>query len=193
MHLLLPLKVYASVCIAILTCASQAAQIDRPALKDSTILRSTVSCPECPESNCYKCTLGHDTTLQANTGGRAYIRSLVGFKLPVSPSTVRSCTVQFPALTQQLPYPVNVTFSLAASSNWDELTVNGENAPGSGEPFITVAVPAYSNMGAVDITPACKAAGHNRQFSVYFGTQSGRIEIWSKDSGNPAILHTFQS
>ncbi|KAH7145414.1 hypothetical protein B0J13DRAFT_322381 [Dactylonectria estremocensis] len=179
--------------VAGLASVSQAAQIDRPALKDSTILRSTTSCGDCPESDCYQCTLGHDDTLQANTGGLASVRSLVGFQLPVSPSSVKRCTVQFPALTRQLAYPVNVTFALAATSDWDETTVNGENAPDSGEPFITVNVPAYSNLVAVDITPACKAAGEDGQFSVYFGTESGSIAIWSKDSGNPSILHTFQA
>ncbi|KAF9149305.1 hypothetical protein BG015_008902 [Linnemannia schmuckeri] len=170
---------------------SQANEISRPAKKDSTIFRSTVNCPSCPESNCYKCTLGHENTLQANTGGLAYLRALVGFQLPIPSSSVMNCAVQFPAFTQPLQFPVNLTIALAASSNWDESTVNGENAPDSGDPFTMVEIPANTNMGPIDITPACKSAASDGEFSIYLGTKAGRIEVWSKDSGNPAILHVI--
>ncbi|EEQ31333.1 hypothetical protein McanMca71_004556 [Microsporum canis] len=166
-------------------------ELSRPALKDSTILRSTVSCPDCPERNCYKCTLGHNNTLLANTGGLAYIRTLVGFQLPVPTKKVKKCTVQFPAFVQRIQTAINVTVSEAMSSNWDEDTVTGENAPDSGEPFSSLLVPALNNMGPLDVTQACKAAADNGDFSIFVGTQFGRIEIWSKDSGNPAILHTY--
>ncbi|KAM0441275.1 hypothetical protein ACHAPT_000584 [Fusarium lateritium] len=168
---------------------AQATEVSRPALKDSTILRSTVSCPECPDRNCYKCTLGHNETLQANTGGLAYVRTIIGFKLPVPARRVTKCTVQTPAFTKLPEFPVTVTVSAAKTSNWNEDTVNGENAPDSGEVFNTVNVPALSNLPAFDVTPACKAASKDRQFSIYLGAQSGSFAIWSKDSGNPAILH----
>ncbi|KAB8228081.1 uncharacterized protein BDW43DRAFT_323351 [Aspergillus alliaceus] len=163
--------------------------IDTPAAKDSTIFRSTVSCPSCPDRNCYKCTLGHDNTLQANTGGLAYIRSLIGFQLPVPAASVKACTIQFPTFTQQLQFPVNVTLAQAVSSDWDESTVSGENAPDSGDIFTEIQVPAYTNMGPIDVTPACQNADNEGQLSIYLGTRFDRIEIWSKDSGNPAILH----
>ncbi|KAF9916064.1 hypothetical protein FBU30_001556 [Linnemannia zychae] len=175
--------------IASIIAVSQARKISRPAIKDSTILRSTVSCANCPDRNCYKCTLGHENTLQANTGGLAYIRALVGFKLPVPSSSVRRCTVQFPAFTQPLQFPLNITIAQSASSDWNENTVDGENAPDSGKPFTMVTIPANTNMGPIDITPACKNAMSDGQFSIYLGTQFGRIEIWSENSGNPAILH----
>ncbi|KAJ2340186.1 hypothetical protein IWW50_006758 [Coemansia erecta] len=164
------------------------ANVDTPAVKDSTILRSTVSCPDCPESNCYKCTLGHDDKLSARTGGLAYIQSLVGFHMPVGASQVTSCTVQIPAFATRHEYPLTVVISQAAASDWNEDTVNGENAPAPGSTIATVDVPAYANLGAVDITPACKAA-INGEFSIYFGVQTDSYEFWSKDSGNPAILH----
>ncbi|KAJ2448271.1 hypothetical protein EV183_005527 [Coemansia sp. RSA 2336] len=164
------------------------ARIDTPAVKDSTILRSTVSCANCPESNCYKCTLGHDKTLVANTGGLAFIQSLIGFHMPVDASRVTNCTVQIPAFTTQHENPFTVVVAQAASSDWNEDTVNGENAPASGSQIAQVDVPAYANLGPVDITPACKSAV-NGEFSVYFGSRIGRYEFWSKDSGNPAILH----
>ncbi|KAJ1963604.1 hypothetical protein GGI12_001961 [Dipsacomyces acuminosporus] len=165
-----------------------ARKYDRPAIKDSTILRSTVSCPNCPVRNCYKCRLGHEKTLQANTGGLAFVRTLIGFRMPVDGSLVAKCTLQIPAFTTPLQYPVNVTFSRALSSSWNEGTVTGENAPDSGPPFNSVTVPAHTNMGPIDITQACRWA-NRRRFSIYIGTQFGRIEFWSKDSGNPAILH----
>jgi hypothetical protein len=168
---------------------SQATEIARPALKDSTILRSTVSCMNCPDLNCYKCTLGHNDTLQANTGGLAYIRSIVGFKLPVAASSVTKCTVQMPAFTKLPEYPVNVTVARAKSSTWTEDTIDGENAPDAGDVFNTVNVPALSNLPAFDVTPACKKAAKNGGFSIYLGTESGSFAIWSKDSGNPAVLH----
>ncbi|KAI5456915.1 hypothetical protein BGZ63DRAFT_395097 [Mariannaea sp. PMI_226] len=168
---------------------SQATQVSRPAIKDSTILRSTVSCPDCPERNCYLCTLGHDKTLHANTGGLAFVRSIIGFKLPVPAKEVTKCSVQVPAFTQLPQFPINVTVAAAKSSTWNEDTIDGENAPDSGETFNTVQVPALSNLPAFDVTPACKAASKDRQFSIYLGAQFGSFDIWSKDSGNPAILH----
>ncbi|KAJ2309481.1 hypothetical protein H4S02_010269 [Coemansia sp. RSA 2611] len=164
-----------------------ATAIDTPATKDSTILRSTTSCTSCPENNCYKCTLGHENTLVANTGGLAYIQALIGFHMPVEASQVSNCTIQIPAFTTH-EYPFTVIISNAASSDWDEDTVSGENAPAPGSEIAKVYVPAYNNLGPVDITPACQAAV-NGEFSVYFGAQSDRFEFWSKDSGNPAILH----
>ncbi|KAF3482731.1 uncharacterized protein GIQ15_02055 [Arthroderma uncinatum] len=173
------------------TAAPKLNELSRPALKDSTILRSTVSCPDCPERNCYKCTLGHNNTILANTGGLAYIRSIVGYQLPVPAKKVRKCTVQFPAFTTPLQAPINVTVSRALSSDWNEDTVSGETAPDSGDVFNTVQVPAYNNMEALDVTQACKAASASGEFSIYLGSQFGRFEIWSKDSGNPSILHTY--
>ncbi|KAJ1721178.1 hypothetical protein LPJ53_004279 [Coemansia erecta] len=163
-------------------------KVDTPAVKDSTIYRSTVSCPDCPDRNCYKCTLGYNNTLLANTGGLAYISALVGFDMPVKGSSVKSCTVQIPAFTTPLQSAITVVISKAASSDWDEATVDGENAPAIGDQIASVEVPAFNNLAAVDITPACQSA-KNKKFSIYFNAQFGRFEFWSKDSGNPAILH----
>ncbi|KAE8138557.1 hypothetical protein BDV38DRAFT_244095 [Aspergillus pseudotamarii] len=192
MHLITPCRL----CTALTVFASlitSSVAIDTPATKDSTIFRSTVSCPTCPDHNCYKCTLGHDATLEANTGGLAYIRSLIAFQLPVPAASITACTVQFPAFTKPLDAPVNVTAAQALSSDWDEDTVTGENAPDSGEVLTEIGVPAYANMGAIDVTPACKGADEDGNFSIFLGTKFGRIEVWSKDSGNPAILHITSS
>ncbi|KNG87174.1 hypothetical protein ANOM_003784 [Aspergillus nomiae NRRL 13137] len=191
MHLITPRLCTALTVFTSLIISSFA--IDTPATKDSTILRSTVSCPTCPDRNCYKCTLGHDGTLQANTGGLAYIRSLIAFQLPVPAASITACTVQFSAFTKPLEAPVNVTAAQALSSDWDEDTVTGENAPDAGDVFAEIEVPAYANMGAIDVTPACKGADEDGKFSIFLGTKFGRIEVWSKDSGNPAILHITSS
>ncbi|KAA8648048.1 hypothetical protein EYZ11_006106 [Aspergillus tanneri] len=168
--------------------------ISRPAIKDSTILRSTVSCVNCPDKNCNKCTLGHEKTLKANTGGHAYLRWLVGFCLPesLSSTSVTKCNVQFPGFTQHggYPAPVNVTVSRAVSSKWNEEDVTAGNAPDEDNVSTSVVnVPAYSNLEALDVTEACKRADENGEFSIYVGTQSGTMEVWSLDSGNAAILH----
>ncbi|KAJ2557986.1 hypothetical protein GGH12_006029 [Coemansia sp. RSA 1822] len=168
--------------------ASASGNVDTPAVKDSTILRSTVSCPDCPENNCYKCTLGHENTLRTNTGGLAYVQSLIGFHMPVDASQVINCTVQIPAFTTRHENPFTVVISQAAASDWNEDTVTGENAPAPGDTIAQIDVPAYNNLGPVDITPACKTA-INGDFSVYFGVRTDSYEFWSKDSGNPAILH----
>ncbi|KAJ2855961.1 hypothetical protein J3B02_001882 [Coemansia erecta] len=157
-------------------------------LDHSTIYRSTVSCPDCPDRNCYKCTLGHENKLIANTGGLAYLGALVGFEMPVDGSNVKSCKVQIPAFSTPLQSPVTVVVSKAESSYWSEDTVDGENAPALGDEIASVDVPAYNNLPAVDITPACQAA-INGKFSIYFNARFGHFEFWSKDSGNPAILH----
>ncbi|KAL4779612.1 hypothetical protein BJX76DRAFT_75027 [Aspergillus varians] len=179
--------------LAVLATASQASQVDRPAIKDSTILRSTVSCTECPENDCYRCTYGSDEKLRANTGGLAWIRSLVGFQLPdeVDPSTITQCTVQFPAFTRLPESGFNLTVVPAVSSDWDEATVNGNNAPAATDAITVVSVPALTNPPLLDVTNACQTAGVDGQFSIYLGAEFGSYEIWSKDSGNPAVLHIF--
>lgn len=177
------------VSVAGLVSLSQAADIDRPAIKDSTILRSTTGCPACPEQDCYQCTKGHEDTLEASTGARALVRTLIGFELPVSADKVEKCTVQTPAFTKLPQSPITLTVSAAKSSDWDEDTVSGDTAPESGVIFNTVEVPALSNPPPIDVTTACKAASEDGEFSVYLGTESGSFAIWSKDSGNPAVLH----
>ena len=175
--------------VASVATAAPSGEVTLPASKDSTILRSTTGCPSCPENNCYKCTLGHEDTLEASSGARALVRFLVGFELTVPPSKIKNCTVLFPAFTKPLKAPVNVTISHAKSSEWDEGTVSGESAPESNVLFATIPVAANNNMGYIDITPACQGADADGKFSIDVGTESGSIAIWSKDSGNPAILH----
>ncbi|KAJ2022805.1 hypothetical protein GGI06_001666 [Coemansia sp. S85] len=169
--------------------ATSGQRYDRPATKDSTIMRSTVSCTNCTNNNCYECTLGHDQKLVANTGGLAFVQALIGFKMPVSGSSVSSCTIQIPAFTAPLQYPITVQFFTAASSNWNEDTITANNAPAPGALINSVDVPAYNNLAASDITAACQSAGSDGKFSVYLGAQFGHFEFWSKDSGNPAIIH----
>ncbi|KAJ2728723.1 hypothetical protein IW152_005886 [Coemansia sp. BCRC 34962] len=152
-------------------------------------MRSTVSCTNCPNNNCYECTLGYDQKLVANTGGLAFVQALIGFKMPVSGSSVSSCTIQIPAFTTPLQYPITVQFFTAALSDWDEDTVTANNAPAAGTLINSVEVPAYNNLVATDITAACQSAGSDGEFSVYLGAQFGHFEFWSKDSGNPAIIH----
>ncbi|KAJ2832726.1 hypothetical protein J3B01_004727 [Coemansia erecta] len=176
------------VAVLLATVVSVSGNVDTPAVKDSTILRSTVSCSGCPENNCYKCTLGRETTLRASTGGLAYIQSLIGFHMPVEASQVVNCTVQIPAFTTRHENPFTVIISQAAAMDWNEDTITGENAPAPGDTIAQVDVAAYANLGPVDITPACKIA-INGEFSVYFGVQADSYEFWSRDSGNPAILH----
>ncbi|KAI7819880.1 hypothetical protein BX661DRAFT_146984 [Kickxella alabastrina] len=159
-----------------------------PATKDSTILRSTVSCPSCPENNCYKCTLGNATTLVANTGGLAYSRALIGFQMSVPGSSITSCSIQIPAFVAPLQAPITVVIGRAESSWWSEDRVTGENAPEELEEVASVDVPAFNNLGPTDITKACQKAV-NGSFSVYFSARFGHFEFWSKNSGNPAILH----
>ncbi|KAL2871080.1 uncharacterized protein BJX67DRAFT_343515 [Aspergillus lucknowensis] len=177
--------------LALLATVSQAATLHRPAIKDSTIIRSTVSCTECPENDCYKCTYGFEDTLRANTGGHAWLRSLVGFQIPegVEPSSITKCTVQFPAFTTLPQTGFNLTVAPALSSDWDEATVNANNAPNSTDPVTVVPVPALTNPPPLDVTSACQGASADGQFSIYIGAAFGYYEIWSKDSGNPAVLH----
>ncbi|KAK5995392.1 putative secreted protein [Cladobotryum mycophilum] len=188
MYFLTPLTLGLSLCLTGLASAD-VIKASTPAIKDATILQGTAPCPACPEQNCSKCTLGKDKIFQATSEEPAFGRSLIGFRIPQKGSPVSSCRVQFPAFVKLYNFPVNVTFSQALSSKWDEATVSGENAPESGDVFVTVNVPALQNMGSVDITPACKGAAKNGLFSIYVGTESKAIEIWSKDSENPAILH----
>ncbi|KAG0226394.1 hypothetical protein BGW42_003666 [Actinomortierella wolfii] len=164
-------------------------------------MRSTVSCPSCPDSNCYKCQLGNEPTLTVNTGGRAYIRALVGFILPdgamTSSTEITACSIQFPAFKKPLQYGVNVTVSVAKSPDWEESTVSAETAPEAeeGDPLVIIEVPPYTNLGRIDVTSVCQKAQSSTdgQFSIYLGAVFGYYEIWSKDSGNPAILHvTYQ-
>ncbi|ORX67766.1 hypothetical protein DL89DRAFT_268980 [Linderina pennispora] len=173
----------------LLVCAQPALTHYTQATKDATIVRSTASCPDCPNSNCNECAQGLRKTLVANTGGLAYIRMIIGFTLPVEKSQVRACHLSLPGFVIPLKSNVTVNFWQAVSSDWDEATITGNNAPDAGAQIASVTVPANTNMTAVDITPACLNADEEGNFSVYVGTQFDRIELWSKESGNPAILH----
>ncbi|KAI9375707.1 hypothetical protein BJX61DRAFT_539578 [Aspergillus egyptiacus] len=177
--------------LAIFAATSRATIINRPAIKDATIFRSTISCPECPQDDCYKCTYGFEDTLRVNTGGLAWIRSIVGFQFPedVDPSAITECTVQFPAFKKLPPTGFDMTVVPAAWSDWDEETVNGDNAPASTDSVMVMSVPALTNPPLLDVTNACQMADDDGQFSIYLGVEYGSYEIWSKDSGSPAILH----
>ncbi|KAJ1938336.1 hypothetical protein FBU59_004469 [Linderina macrospora] len=188
MRLLTTILAQLMLLVILVACDQQTLSQSTPATKDSTIMRSTVSCAGCPNNNCYECTLGHDQTLVANTGGLAYIRALIGFTLPYDGSLVKSCQIQIPAFTKPLQADTTVLIWQAVSSNWNEDTVTANNAPDAGGQVASVTVPANNNLGPVDITPACRNATSG-QLSIYIGTQFNRIEFWSKDSGNPAILH----
>ncbi|KAJ2301360.1 hypothetical protein IW139_000436 [Coemansia sp. RSA 353] len=162
--------------------------VDSPAVKDSTIKHSSEICSDCPENDCNKCTLGHESTLRANTGGPTYIQSLIGFHMPVDVSQVIKCTVEIPDFTSKSANAFTVVISHAAASDWNEDTVSGENAPAPGDIITQIDSAVNYNLDPVDITSACKAA-IDGDFSIYFGVQSDSYEFWSKDSGNPAILH----
>ncbi|KOS19893.1 hypothetical protein ESCO_005654 [Escovopsis weberi] len=192
--------------------------LNSPAVKDATILRwSSAPCPSCPSSSCAKCTLGLNNTFLASSSSSSssssdsdsvpsaspayapapapapapHAVSLIGFQLTLPASAVHSCTVQFPAFTRLPRSNLTVLFEQvpAAGAGWDEASVDALSAPAHGPLIASVPVPALSNMPAVDLTSACRAAGPDGQFSVYVSAEEGRFEIWSKDSGNPAILH----
>ncbi|KAL4881255.1 hypothetical protein BJY04DRAFT_62224 [Aspergillus karnatakaensis] len=179
--------------LALLATITQAKQLNRPSIKDATITRSTSSCATCPENNCYKCTHGSDDTIRANTGGLAWVRSIVGFQLPaeVDPSSVTECTVQFPAFTKLPETGFNLTVVSAVSSDWEEAVVNGDNAPPTTDAIELIAVPKLTNPPLLDVTFACQNADERGEFSIYLGVEFGSWEIWSKDSGFPAVLHVI--
>ncbi|KAJ2607628.1 hypothetical protein H4S08_004754 [Coemansia sp. RSA 1365] len=165
---------------------AESRNINTPAVQDATILRSSTNCRPCPKSDCNKCAFGRNDTVIASTGV-SYYQALVGFHMPVAAFQVESCTVQIPALIKH-DKPVSVIVSQAGKTSWSEDTVNSGNAPDFGTVITSVEVPAYNNVGAIDVTPACKAA-IDGEFSLYFAAGNNHYEFWSRDSGNPAILH----
>ncbi|KAI9504335.1 hypothetical protein GGI25_004369 [Coemansia spiralis] len=166
-------------------CAAE--QYDSTATKDSSILRANAKCPNCPESNCSKCTFGHENNLVVNIGGTIYETAIVGFHMPVAGSQVSSCVVQMPTFLVPIQSDLNVTIFSAAPLDWNEDTVDGENAPPFYKRIANVYVPASTNLGPVDITQACQDAV-NGEFSIYFTTDQGYYQFLSKDSGHPASL-----
>ncbi|PLN80701.1 hypothetical protein BDW42DRAFT_106520 [Aspergillus taichungensis] len=159
------------------------------AVKDATIIRSGTNCMDCPSGECGKCTLGLKDTLMASATEDEESQILVGFEQPMPGLSVESCSILFPGFGDLLPKEFKITFALAASSDWDEATVNGDNAPAPEPPFKTVTVPPYTrSMDYVDITPACRSAGTDGRFSIYLTALSEHAEIWGKDSGNAAML-----
>ncbi|KAJ2781307.1 hypothetical protein GGI15_003251 [Coemansia interrupta] len=161
---------------------------DTPATKDSTINRATIACHDCPDSDCFKCTLGKNATVVAYTGTNINISALIGFDMSVDGSSVKSCNIQIPAFTDLPQSDITVIISKAAPTDWNEDTVTGKNAPAVSAQIASVVVPALNNLGPVDITPACQGAVDGK-FSVYFSAKSGRYEFWARDWGSPAILH----
>ncbi|KAG0221784.1 hypothetical protein BGW41_006531 [Actinomortierella wolfii] len=171
--------------------------------KDSTIRRSNQTCSNCPDRLCSKCRYGKDPTLMVHWGFKDCIQVLVGFVLPkealTSSSEITACSIQFPPFTYPPYRGDNVTITVAKSSDWEEDTVSAETAPEAeeGGPLVIIEVPPFTHLGPIDVTPVCqKAKGSaDGQFSIYLGTANylGYYELWSKDSGKPAILHvTYQ-
>ncbi|PKY06578.1 hypothetical protein P168DRAFT_316578 [Aspergillus campestris IBT 28561] len=157
-------------------------------VKDATIVRSG-NCTDCPSGECNQCTLGLKDTLMASATGEDESQILVGLEQPMPGFSVKSCSILFPGFGDLLPNEFKVTFALALSSDWDEATVNGDNAPPSAPAFKTVTVPPLTrSMDYVDITPACRSAGIDGRFSLYLTALSEHAEIWGKDSGNAAML-----
>ncbi|KAJ2607629.1 hypothetical protein H4S08_004755 [Coemansia sp. RSA 1365] len=114
-------------------------------------------------------------------------RALIGFHMPVANFQVESCNVQLPPMINN-NLTASVIVSQAGTTSWSEGTVNVGNAPDFGKVIASVELAANNNLGFIDVTPACKAA-IDGEFSLYFAAGSNRYEFWSRDSGNPAILH----
>ncbi|KAJ2766969.1 hypothetical protein IWQ57_004145 [Coemansia nantahalensis] len=163
-------------------------QTDVAAIKDSTIYYSGTGCPTCPNGNCFECTWGNNNTLTAFTGMRSLGRALIGFQLPYDGSLVKTCTIQIPAFSTPLTADTVVTINRAENKDWEEATVNGYNAPAIYSEVASVTVPAGQNLGPVDISYACRSAQRGA-LSVYFSASGPMYSFWSKNSGNPAILH----
>ncbi|KAJ2777120.1 hypothetical protein H4R18_005318 [Coemansia javaensis] len=162
-----------------------------PAAKDATIVISSSSCPACPESNCNKCTWGTNSTLATSTSATTVMRALIGFTLDFDGSLVKTCTLQIPGFDPKTTVDGTINVNQAENKDWDEATVDGENAPAVWGQAASVAVPAYSNLPAVDISQICRSS-QNRQFSVYLTSPGTQYTIPSKDSGNPAILQVVR-
>ncbi|KAJ1678809.1 hypothetical protein EV182_003314 [Spiromyces aspiralis] len=192
--------VVATASIAALSAVAISAQTqktyDIKVSKDATILRSTVSCPNCPERNCYKCTLGADPTLVVSNGGLAVNYALLGFTLPSEtigrPDRLDKCLLELPASTTNLTQAVTLPISAAASPFWDEYSVSGSNAPTVGDNIGSVVVPSYNGVPAqVDLTAACKAASTSGAgFSIYIDPYGANyVQFPSKEGGQASYLH----
>ncbi|KAJ2613418.1 hypothetical protein H4S08_002221 [Coemansia sp. RSA 1365] len=165
---------------------AESRNIDTPAVQDATIPFSYKRCEECPENDCRKCALGHENTLIVSPMDPAH-RALVKFHMPVANFQVESCAVQIPAFINNNSTG-SIVISHAALGDWSEATVNAINAPVIGSVINNLEVPAYNNLGPIDITSACKEA-IDGEFNLYFHAGNKRFEFPSRDSGNPAILH----
>ncbi|KAJ2709485.1 hypothetical protein H4R19_004224 [Coemansia spiralis] len=168
--------------------ATTPVSVDTAAVKDASIYFSGTGCAQCPNGNCFECTWGHNSTLTAFTGARSMGRALIGFQLPFDGSLVKTCILQIPAFSTPNTGNIVVNINSAENKNWDENTVNGYNAPAIYGQVASVNVPAYQNMQAVDISYACRSA-QSGSMSIYLSSTGPQFSFWSKDSGNPAILH----
>ncbi|KAJ2777121.1 hypothetical protein H4R18_005319 [Coemansia javaensis] len=187
MQLLSTVAAFALAAAALVT-AQPAPTTTVPATKDATIVQSSSSCPACPQSNCNKCTWGTGKTLSASLGANTRTRALIGFTLPYDGSLVKSCFLQMPGFDPKNSVGVTVQINQAEHKDWTEATVNGENAPATWTQGTNVAVAAYNNLPAVDISQICRSS-QNRQFSIYISSPGTEFKFPSKESGNPAILH----
>ncbi|PIA13309.1 hypothetical protein COEREDRAFT_83556 [Coemansia reversa NRRL 1564] len=165
---------------------AESRKIDTPAVQDATIPFSYKRCVECPENDCRKCALGHKDTLIVSPMDPAH-RTLIKFHMPVANFQVESCAVQIPAFINNNSTG-SIIITKAGLSDWSEDNVNVLNAPDFGTVITNVEIPAYNNLGAIDVTAACKAA-IDGEFNLYFAAGNRHFEFPSRESGNPAILH----
>ncbi|KAG0331903.1 hypothetical protein BG000_010502 [Podila horticola] len=166
------------------------------ASKDTTILYGT-GCTFCPQDDCKNCALGHSPSLITGpgpVGGPIFARILIGFELPVPASSVQYCSIILPPLKASDSFQFPPLFLPAASSDWSEDTVTGENAPPMGNRYLPGNVIERGNRNfESNITQACKAADDKGHFSVYVEYAPRRMKIPSKDAGKPVSLYIEHS
>ncbi|KAJ2002773.1 hypothetical protein GGI04_001541 [Coemansia thaxteri] len=131
---------------------------------------------------------GGQSTLVTFKGNRDYERILLGFNLPSQvkdPSQITKCVLNVP-VPKDAPDQDYALTAYAASSNWDEDTVNAATKITSIRQLGSVNIPSGQNPGSIDVTGACQAAAEGK-FSMFVDTSQPLVTFYSRDSGKPTF------
>ncbi|KAI8318105.1 hypothetical protein GQ54DRAFT_300795 [Martensiomyces pterosporus] len=127
---------------------------------------------------------GMEDTLVASKSDKDYERILLGFDLPdkiTDPSQITNCVLHVPQPKDAPKQDYSLT-AYAASSNWDEATVNADTKIMSIKQLTTTDVSKGSNPGDIDVTGACQAAAEGK-FSMFVDSSGPSVSFDSIQSG----------
>ncbi|KAJ1657158.1 hypothetical protein IWQ61_003382 [Dispira simplex] len=166
--------------------------VQLPAFQDATVDLGPRSGKPCFANNTNACPIEDPDTLRVEASRDTHLVGLVKFRLPAigDPRLIMACDIRFPpAQSGSLGARVYIA-EARGPEDWEEGTVNKDNAPSEGDFFgyFTVEQPT-----SVPVLSACRVAAQasgEAVVSLYLELlSSGSVTFPSRQAGQPALLN----